>query len=82
MKHRTYLWLYPTTEAIREMCRDDIYHDDSQVVSLPKSVEDAYERFWCKISEKQTHNAHQILMIIVGARRPLSIYETQRTKMY
>ncbi|KAK5947936.1 hypothetical protein OHC33_011041 [Knufia fluminis] len=73
MEHGTYLWLHLTTEEIRETCRDSIYADELVVNSLPTSVEDAYERILNKINDKQKAKAHKILLIIVGAPRPLTI---------
>jgi len=75
MRNRTYLWLHLAMEEVREICRDSIYPDDIQIISLPTSVEDAYERILCKIKERQRTLARHILLIIVGARRPLSVQE-------
>lgn len=75
MEHRTYLWLHLTTEEIRETCRDSIYADELVIDSLPTSVEDAYERILNKIKDRQKAKARKILLIIVGARRPLTLSE-------
>lgn len=75
MKHRTYLWLYLAMEGIRATCRDSIFPDEIHIDSLPKSVEDAYERMLSKIEDKQRSRARKILLIIIGASRPLSIQE-------
>ena len=75
MQHRTYLWLHLAIEEVRELCRDSIYDDEMEIESLPKSVEDAYERMLGKIKDKQKTLARQVLLIIVGARRPLLLDE-------
>ncbi|KAF9889095.1 hypothetical protein FE257_008072 [Aspergillus nanangensis] len=75
MKQRTYLWLHLAMEGIRETCAAAIYPEDIVIESLPQSVEDAYERVLSKITTKQKSNAQKILMIIVGARRPLTVAE-------
>lgn len=75
MQNRTYLWLHLAIEEVRATCRDSIYPDDIEVVSLPTSVEDAYERILCKIEHRQRNFARQVLLIIVAARRPLTIQD-------
>jgi len=74
MQHRTYLWLHLAMEEVRELCRDSL-DDEMEIESLPKSVEDAYERILGKIKDKQKTLARQVLLIITGARRPLSLTE-------
>ena len=75
MQHRTYLWLHLAMDEIREMCRNSFLTESLQIESLPSSVEDAYERMLGKISSKQRNLARQVLLIVVGARRPLAIDE-------
>ena len=73
MQHRTYLWLHLSIEGILENCRNNIWQDQELVELLPKSVEDAYETILNKVRRKDI--AMQILKIVVGARRPLSVGE-------
>lgn len=75
MQHRTYLWLYLAMEAVREACRDSIFAGHLQIQSLPSSVEDAYERILHSIGQQQQQSVRKILLIIIGARRPLTIAE-------
>lgn len=75
MQHRTYLWLYLAMEEVRKLCQDSIYAGEMEIESLPKSVEEAYERILSKIKDKQKALARQVLLIIIGARRPLSLDE-------
>ena len=62
-------------EEVRQLCQDSIFDDDIDVVSLPASVEEAYESILRKVGVKQRAYARLILLIIVGARRPLSVEE-------
>lgn len=75
MQNRTYLWLHLVIEEIRETYQNSLYPEDEYIESLPASVEEAYERILQKISAKQRPTARKILLIIVGARRPLKIGE-------
>lgn len=75
MQHRTYLWLYLAMEEVREICRDSIYGEELRIVSLPTSVEDAYEHILCNIKDRQKTLALRILLVIVGARRALNVEE-------
>ena len=75
MQHRTYLWLHLAMEEVRRLCRDSIYADEIEIESLPKSVEDAYERILSRIEDRQKELARRVLLIIVGTRRPLSLDE-------
>lgn len=62
MQHRTYLWLYLAMQEVREICRDSIYGEELRIVSLPTSVEDAYERILCNIKDRQKTLALRILL--------------------
>ncbi|KAF7510432.1 hypothetical protein GJ744_006711 [Endocarpon pusillum] len=75
MEHRTYLWLHLAMEEIREAYQNSLYPNEVQIDSLPKSVDDAYERILQKINVKQKPNAQKVLCVILGARRPLTIRE-------
>jgi hypothetical protein len=75
MQHRTYLWLHLAMEEARQMYADSLYPDEVVIPPLPSSVEDAYERLLQKITAAQRTVARQVLLIIVGARRPLTVRE-------
>lgn len=75
MEHRTYLWLYLAMEEIRFTYRDSLNPDAENIDTLPQSVENAYERILQRITERQKPQARKILLIIVGARRPLTLSE-------
>ncbi|KAF7504245.1 hypothetical protein GJ744_002567 [Endocarpon pusillum] len=75
MKHRTYLWLHLAMEDIRTTYLNSPDPEEEPTNTLPKSVESAYERILQRITEKQKSQAREILLIIVGARRPLTISE-------
>ena len=75
MEHRTYLWLYLAMEEIRFTYRDSLNPDEENIDTLPQSVENAYERILQRITERQKPQARKILLIIIGARRPLTLSE-------
>ncbi|VUC38138.1 unnamed protein product [Clonostachys rosea] len=75
MQHRTYLWLSLAMDEIRETCRDSIFVDEIQIESLPKPVEDNYERILGRVKPKQKDYTRRILSIVLAARRPLTITE-------
>lgn len=75
MQHRTYLWLHLAMDEIRETYLNSLFPEEVAIESLPSSVNQAYERILNKISEKQRPMARKILLIIVGARRPLKVGE-------
>ncbi|KAK5956219.1 hypothetical protein OHC33_002794 [Knufia fluminis] len=75
MQHRTYLWLHLAMDNVRETYQNSLYPDTVVIDALPPSVEEAYERLLQRISVKQRPIARQVLLIIVGARRPLKIGE-------
>jgi len=75
MEHRTYLWLYLAIEGIHETYRTSLRPEKASITSLPSSVEDAYENFLSRVPKQQENNVRKILLIIVGARRPLTLQE-------
>ena len=75
MQHRTYLWLYLAIEEIRGLYQNSFHPNNVVIPTLSSSVEDAYERILQKIEMQQKPNARRILLIIVGARRALTIGE-------
>lgn len=75
MEQRTYLWWYLAYDEIwktyeTSLCPNQVYID-----TLPTSVEHAYERILERISTTQRPYAKQILRVMTGARRPLTIGE-------
>ncbi|OQV09531.1 hypothetical protein CLAIMM_13644 [Cladophialophora immunda] len=79
MQNRTYLWLSLVIDGIYENLRDSLQHDEdsinSIIATLPKSVDDAYEKILNKVREKQRDIVRTIFHIIVGAQRPLTLGE-------
>lgn len=75
MEHRTYLWLYLAMEEIRTQYRDGPDPEEESIANVPTSVEKAYEQILQRITDQQRPHARRILLIIVGARRSLTIGE-------
>ncbi|KAL8863359.1 MAG: hypothetical protein Q9178_000039 [Gyalolechia marmorata] len=75
MKHRTYLWLYLAIEGIREQYRESFRPHKESIISLPTTVEDAYEKILERGAARNKDNVYKILRIVVGARRPLTVSE-------
>ncbi|KAL8846162.1 MAG: hypothetical protein Q9221_008730 [Calogaya cf. arnoldii] len=75
MKHRTYLWLYLAMEEFREQYRQSFRPHKESIVSLPSTVEDAYEKILERGAARNKDNVYKILRIVVGARRPLTVSE-------
>jgi len=75
MKHRTYLWLHLATQSIYETYRNSLQLEHASISLLPSSVEDAYEKILNRVSIVQRDIVQKILLIVVGARRPLTIEE-------
>lgn len=71
--NQTYLWVYLTLELIER----DISIDKNRIrvttSSLPRTVDDAYERILAKSSNSE--EAKKLLHIIVAAERPLTLAE-------
>ena len=75
MEHRTYLWLHLAIHSIHQTFRNSLRPDQESVNSLPTSVEEAYEQILAKIDNDQKDTVRMILLIVVGARRALTIGE-------
>ncbi|KAI9659868.1 MAG: hypothetical protein M1821_001220 [Bathelium mastoideum] len=75
MEHRTYLWLYLAIEGIYQTFRSSWRPEEASIESLPSTVEDAYEKMLTRVDEKQRDKVKKILLIVIGARRPLTIQE-------
>ncbi|OQV10037.1 hypothetical protein CLAIMM_14092 [Cladophialophora immunda] len=75
MEHRTYLWLYLAIQGIYETYRNSLRPAEASIESLPLSVEDAYDKILNRISGQQKGIVKKVLLIVVGARRPLHVEE-------
>ncbi|KAL8874708.1 MAG: hypothetical protein Q9198_006845, partial [Flavoplaca austrocitrina] len=75
MKHRTYLWLYLAIEGVREKYRESFRQHKESITSLPTTVEDAYEKILERGAARNKDIVYNVLRIVVGARRPLTISE-------
>jgi hypothetical protein len=75
MEHRTYLWLYLAIEGIRSIYRDSLRPDEESIESLPSTVEGAYEKILERVTDRVRNTVYQVLQIVVGARRPLTVDE-------
>ena len=75
MKHRTYLWLYLAIDGIRSTYQNSLRPDEESIESLPSTVEESYEKILERVSYKARDTVYQILQIVVGARRPLTVDE-------
>lgn len=78
MKHRTYLWLHLTIDEIQIRLRDSLrpaQESADLLRSLPTSVEDAYEQILERVTRAQQDNVKKIFLIILGARRALTVTE-------
>ncbi|KAI9689741.1 MAG: hypothetical protein M1822_009623 [Bathelium mastoideum] len=75
MEHRTYLWLYLAIGDIYQTFRNSWRPEEAPIESLPSTVEDAYEKVLTRVDEKQRDKVKEILLIVIGARRPLTIQE-------
>lgn len=92
MEHRTYLWLSLALDEVWNQFYTSPDPNEVQIESLPRNVEEAYERILDKVGqrtqlshadkrrhihvdEKQRSHVRWILMIVAGARRPMTIEE-------
>jgi len=72
---RTYLWAYLTLDLVQNDINLDKTGIEKATSSLPKTVDDAYERILAR-----SHNlddARRLLNIVVAATRPLSLKEME-----
>ncbi|KAL8708015.1 MAG: hypothetical protein Q9225_007664 [Loekoesia sp. 1 TL-2023] len=74
-KHRTYLWLQLAIGEIRETYRTSLRPDDEPILTLPATVDDAYEKILARGATRGKENVKRILQIVIGARRPLTVGE-------
>ncbi|KAL7914748.1 hypothetical protein GGI35DRAFT_435150 [Trichoderma velutinum] len=72
--HRTYLWIYLVFDYLeKEDFKKTLKGVESALVTLPQSVNEAYERILSK--SKEDPMVRKVLNIIFAARRPLSLAE-------
>lgn len=72
--HRTYLWVYLIFDNLEEEdFKKTLKGVESTLITLPRSVNEAYERILSK--SKENPMVRKVLSIIFGARRPLTLRE-------
>ncbi|KAL5088802.1 hypothetical protein Trisim1_006217 [Trichoderma cf. simile WF8] len=72
--HRTYLWVYLIFDYLeKENFKKTLKGVESTLITLPQSVNEAYERILSK--SKEDPMVRKVLTIIFGADRPLSLME-------
>jgi ankyrin repeat protein len=75
MKHRTYLWLYLAIGDIESTLKNSFRPDRESIPLIPRNVTEAYNKILDRINPEQEATVKRLLQIIVGARRPLTIWE-------
>lgn len=75
MKNRTYLWLHLVLDDIRATLKYSLHPDAESIKPIPKTVNAAYAKILARVDADQFSTVRKILLIICGARRPLTIYE-------
>ncbi|KAK4076311.1 hypothetical protein Trihar35433_2871 [Trichoderma harzianum] len=72
--HRTYLWVYLIFDYLKEEdFKKTLKGVESTLITLPRSVNEAYERILSK--SKQDPMVRKVLSIIFGAKIPLTLTE-------
>ncbi|KAK2805438.1 hypothetical protein FQN51_000264 [Onygenales sp. PD_10] len=74
-KNRTYLWVHLVFEELRTVDNFSETTFRELVDSLPSTVEDAYEKILGKVRPDSQWMTKILLLIIVGARQPLTLDE-------
>jgi len=74
MEHRTYLWLHLAMSAVRNQYRYSLHPNKVNIaeLSLPINVGAAYDQVLSKIDPALKGRVVNILLVVVGARRPLT----------
>ncbi|KAJ5116197.1 hypothetical protein N7456_000545 [Penicillium angulare] len=75
MENRTYLWLHLALEDIRTTLNNSLQPDTESIRNIPSSVNAAYANILTRVHADQISTVRKILLIICGARRPLTIHE-------
>ena len=73
--HRTYLWLHLVWAELKGIRNRTKKAFLKKIGSLPSTVEDAYESILSRLGRDQQEEAKILLHIVVGARRPLTVWE-------
>ncbi|KAK4223637.1 ankyrin repeat-containing domain protein [Podospora fimiseda] len=73
LTHRTYLWVYLVFDYLKESFKKTQEGIDSAIETLPKNVNQAYERILNK--SKESLMVRKALAIILAAGRPLTVPE-------
>ncbi|CAG8256821.1 unnamed protein product [Penicillium olsonii] len=75
MENRTYLWLHLAIEDIRTTLSNSVQPDSESIRHIPPTVDAAYANILARVQASQLSTVKTILLIICGARRPLTIQE-------
>ncbi|GJN78761.1 hypothetical protein PLIIFM63780_002270 [Purpureocillium lilacinum] len=73
--NRTYLWLHLVWAELEQSSIRRKKAFMKKIDSLPSSVEDAYESILSRLGRDSREEAEILLHIVVGARRPLTLWE-------
>ncbi|KAI0862797.1 hypothetical protein F4860DRAFT_97630 [Xylaria cubensis] len=74
--HRTYLWAYLVFNYLKkENFKKTRKGIDYIIETLPKNVEQAYEKILSKCKKEEESTVRKALSIILAARRPLTVVE-------
>ncbi|PGH32901.1 hypothetical protein GX50_04313 [[Emmonsia] crescens] len=72
--HRTYLWWHLVLEDLRQSDKHTIKALTKRIEHIPSTVE-VYEKILSRVGDKQREKTENLLRIVVGARRPLTLAE-------
>ena len=76
ISHRTYLWLHLILEEIREGLSSTSTGLRKIISSMPRSIEEAYEKILARVEERGcASQARRLLHVVLGAERPLTLAE-------
>jgi hypothetical protein len=75
IEHRTYLWLHLILDIVRTTQESTTRRIKNEIEKLLKTVNAAYERILERVEATDRFQAINILHIIVGATRPLTLIE-------
>jgi hypothetical protein len=75
MESRTYLWLHLALDDIRMTLNNSLQPDAESIRPIPPTVDAAYANILARVQADQFATVKKILLIICGARRPLTVQE-------
>ena len=75
MENRTYLWLHLVLDDIHTTLNESLQPEAESIKPIPSTVDAAYAKILARVHADQFSTVKKILLIICGARRPLTIYE-------